>query len=209
MADRHALFDRDVFLKLVACNLWAECLDALGITHPYRLASASVRSAKTPLDRWKPPITAALRNAIIKRIDALQGVVPIIPETWMAQANEHPLYNAMTAPEQKGIDEPDARLAIIALSSSTKLMLVSGDKRFLRALRSDFPQEFERLHPSIICFEDCLCAIVKRLGIEAIREQLYEAKSCDGTLRNAISSDGLATQKMFLEGMASDHPLRP
>ncbi len=207
MADRHALFDRDVFLKLAFCDLWAECLDALGITHPYRLASASVRSAKIPLSRWNPP--DALRTGTLQRVDALQSAVPIIPETWMAQANGHPLYNAMTAPGQKGIDPNDARLAIIALSLSTKIMLVSGDKRFFRALRSDFPQEFERLHSSLICFEDCLCAIVKRIGIETIRDRLNAAKSCDGTLRNAIGSDGLATQKAFLEGMASDHPLRP
>jgi hypothetical protein len=207
MADRHALFDRDVFLKLVACNLWAECLDALGITHPYRLASASVRGAKTPLNRWRPP--DALRADILQRIEALQGTVPVIPNSWIQDSVQNPLYNAMLAPEQEGIDQGEAQLAVVALSTPAVDVLVSGDKRFIQALRFRYPDVFRQLRESLICFEDCLRAIIERLGLDAIRDRLIVAKGCDSTLNIALGNENHASQDDFLAALSSYNPLFP
>ncbi len=206
MADRHALFDRDVFLKLAFCDLWAECLDALGITHPYRLVTASLGGAKTPLDRWRPP--DALRADILQRIEALQGTVPLIPNSWIQDSVQNPLYNAMLAPRE-GIDSGEAQLAVIVLSTPTVNLLVSGDKRFIQALRSRFPDAFRKLRASLICFEDCLRAIIERLGLDAIRDRLIVAKGCDSTLNIALGSDNHASQDNFLAALSSYNPLFP
>lgn len=206
MADRHALFDRDVFLKLVFCDLWAECLDALGITHPYRLASASVGGAGPPLNRWRPP--DALRTDILQRIEALQGTVPLIPNSWIQDSVQNPLYNAMLAPRE-GIDQGEAQLAVIALSTPTVNLLVSGDKRFIQALRSRYPAAFGQLRASLICFEDCLRAIIERLGLDIIRDRLIAAKGCDSTLNIALGSDNHASQDNFLAALSSYNPLLP
>lgn len=54
-AELHAFFDKDVFIKLACCDLWDDTLVAIGVTHPYRLASATPNGCKTAFRRMKLP----------------------------------------------------------------------------------------------------------------------------------------------------------
>jgi hypothetical protein len=113
----------------------------------------------------------------------------------------------MLAPEQEGIDQGEAQLAVVALSTPAVDVLVSGDKRFIQALRSRYPDVFRQLRESLICFEDCLRAIIERLGLDAIRDRLIVAKGCDSTLNIALGSENHASQDDFLAALSSYNPL--
>ncbi|CAK0750832.1 hypothetical protein CCP2SC5_1710003 [Azospirillaceae bacterium] len=81
--------------------------------------------------------------------------------------------------------------------------LISGDKRFFRALKADCPELFKQLRPSLISFERCLIAVCESKGFAAVHERLRVAKGCDTTLRSALGTDG----KEFLQALKSYDPL--
>lgn len=85
--------------------------------------------------------------------------------------------------------------------------LISGDKRFMKALSQHFPTEFDRLRPCLISFECCVLAVCGRQGFAAVHERLWAGRFCDTTLRHALNSDGKATFVSFTEGLRSGHPL--
>ncbi|PWC88826.1 hypothetical protein TSH100_06315 [Azospirillum sp. TSH100] len=205
MVGHNALFDRDVFLKLAACDLFDETIGVLGIARSYRLPSATVSGARGMLRRWQP--AAAVQDAFLERLRVLQEKVEVIPEAWFMECGSDPRFNAMIAPGLN-IDVGEAQLTIITLSRPDPNLLISGDKRFVAGMASNFPEDFAILRGSLICFEDCLKAVVQHHGLEAIRVRLVAARGCDGTLKNALQSDCAATQIEFLEALESFNPLR-
>lgn len=203
MGELHAFFDKDVFIKLACCDLWDEALEALGVTHPYRLASATASGSKTALRRMA--IDDGLRAAASERLKTMAEQVPVVPGGWVATAVTTDLYNKMTFTD--GIDTGEAQIALVALHCEHDNRLVTGDKRFVTAMAGAFPGEFERLRPLVVTFERCLLAICEVKGYEHVRERLAAAKGCDGSLRSALGSDGSASYESFREAMLSFNPL--
>ncbi|WP_041795421.1 hypothetical protein [Pararhodospirillum photometricum] len=203
MRDLHAFFDKDVFIKLACCNLWDEALGALGVTHPYRLSSATASGAKTALRRMA--IDDALRAATGERLTMMARQVPVVPERWVAAAVTTELYNNMIS--HAGIDAGEAQIALVALYCECNKKLVTGDKRFVGAMARLFPGEFERLRPMILSFERCLLAVCEVKGYEAIKDRLSVAKGCDGALRLAIGEEGQASASSFKNALSSFSPL--
>lgn len=203
MGELHAFFDKDVFIKLACCDLWEETLQVLGVTHPYRLASATASGSKTALRRMA--IDDGLRAAATERLKAMAERVPVVPEGWVSAAVTTDLYNRMVFTE--AVDSGEAQIALVALHCEHDNKLVTGDKRFLKAMAATFPGEFERLQPLVVTFERCLLAVCKAKGYEHVRERLIAAKECDGSLKNAVGSDGQASFESFREAMESFSPL--
>ncbi len=195
----HAFFDKDVFIKLACCDLWADALEALGVTHPYRLVSATPTGSKTALRRMDIP--EELRVATKARLATMAVQTPVVPEAWVAAAVTTDLYNSMIATEN--VDTGEAELAIVAMHCEYDNKLVSGDKRFMAAMSAVFPEEFKRLRPFLISFERCLLAVCERQGFESVRERLLAARGCDRTLKLALGSDGLADFAAFSEALVS------
>lgn len=205
MAGIVALFDRDVFLKLAACDLFDEVVTAFGITEAYRLPSASVNGAQAMLRRWRP--TDSVQHAFLARVAVQQRCVSMIPKDWLANCERDPRFNAMIG-AGANIDAGEAYLSLITLNRTDPNLLVSGDKRFIEGMASSFPNDFLALRPSLVCFEDCLTAVVEAQGLNALRSRLNMAMGCDGTLKLALGQDGSATQERFLEVLKGFHPLR-
>lgn len=203
MRELHTFFDKDVFIKLACCDLWDETLEVLGVTHPYRLASATASGSKTALRRMA--VNDGLRAAAIERLRRMAEQVPVVPEGWVAAAATTDLYNRMSFTD--GIDTGEAQLALVALHCEHDNKLVTGDKRFVAAMEGAFPGEFDRLRPLIVTFERCLLAICEVKGYEDVRERLIAAKGCDRSLRNAVGADGAASYESFKEAMLSFSPL--
>lgn len=203
MGDLHAFFDKDVYIKLACCDLWEETLEVLGVTTPYRLASATASGAKTALRRMA--IDEALRAETMERLKRMAEQVPVVPEGWVAAAVTTDLYNRMSF--TAGIDTSEAQIALVALHCEHDNKLVTGDKRFVVAMANEFPDEFARLKPLILTFERCLLAICEAKGYEQVRERLVTAQGCDGSLKNAVGSDRQANYESFKEAMESFSPL--
>jgi len=202
-AELHAFFDKDVFIKLACCDLWDDALEALGVTHPYRLVSATPTGSKTALRRMD--ISDSLREAAKARLATMAAQAPVVPEHWVSAALTTDLYNTMIATDN--IDGGEAELAIVAMHCEYRNKLVSGDKRFIAAMAVAFPKEFERLRPVLVSFERCLLAICELRGFEAIRDRLLTARGCDHTLKLALGTDGRAAFESFAEALVSFSPV--
>ena len=81
----HAFFDKDVFIKLACCDLWEDALEALGVTYPYRLVSATPTGSKTALRRMDIP--DSLREAAKARLATMAIQVPVVPVHWASTAD--------------------------------------------------------------------------------------------------------------------------
>lgn len=202
-AELHALFDRDVFIKLACCDLWKETLTAFCVTHPYRLAAATPRGAKSILRRMK--ISDHLREETLKRLETMAKTTPILPEDWINAVVGTDVYNSMLA--TSGIDAGEAELALVALSAPVENCLITGDKNFINAMKKKFPEKQDELRPRLITFDACLLKICEMIGFKAIRERLIAARECDGTLKIALGCDNKADAEAFYEALRSFNPI--
>ena len=203
MAELHAFFDKDVIIKLACCDLWDDAIEALGVSHPYRLVSATPKGSRTALRRMDIP--DILRDAAVARLQVIAEDVPVIPAHMAAAAVTTDLYNAKINTENN--DPREAELAIVTKKSEYEIKLISGDKRFIQAIEASFPGEFNRLRPVYISFEQCLLAICALRGFENVRERLLAASGCDRTLRLSLGADGQAAEDQFFEGLRSFSPV--
>lgn len=203
MGELHAFFDKDVFIKLACCDVWDEVLEGLGVTHPFRLASATALGSKTALRRMR--LDDALQTATADRLEKMASYVPAVPLAWVNAAMTTDLYNRLSFADN--IDTGEAALALIALHCEHDTKLVTGDKRFITSMAANFPAEFERLKPLAVTFERCLLAVCEAKGYEHVRERLLAAKGCDVALRSALGSDGRATIASFREAMLGYSPI--
>jgi hypothetical protein len=206
MADEtelHAFFDRDVFYKLACCDLWKEVLTAFGVTHPYRLASAGPNGAKKMLKR--KGVSDELQTETVERVGLMMEATPVVPEEWSRPINQVEIYNKIKDVPDIGSD--DALQVVTSMTCPFDNILITGDKRLINKLSSNFPEIMKPLEGRIITFEACLLKICEIIGFEAIRDSLIAARECDGTLKIALGSDNKADAETFCAALRSFNPI--
>lgn len=196
------LFDSDMLIKLCCCNLWWEAIDALGITHPYRLApTSSARWIKGKLDR---KLGKGDHAEIMARIEGVVQEVPVIADELTDGLEADEGFKVLR--EIEDIDDGENILAAVLMRSPDGKLLLSGDKRFIKAFRDALPREWDRLSDCIISFEMCLEAIEAKYGFDHIFANAMTVKHCDGTLRLAIQAE--PNREHFIECISSFNPCR-
>lgn len=196
------LFDRDVFYKLCCCDLWTEALFALGVTQPYRLAStSSERSNRRAISGMLPGLDP--RDAI-ERAQVVTATVPVLSDELVEDIELTEWFEALGAVD--GIDAGEQQLAAILLQETDGHLMISGDKRFVRAFRDSLPAEWDRIKGSVISFETCLRAVEATYGFDLILERAFPARCCDGSLRLALGQQ--PNRENFLIAMESFDPCR-
>jgi len=196
------LFDRDVFLKLACCDLWNEALVCLGVTHPYRLASTtSATSTRKVLQRRLP--ASAVDDACV-RAAAIVAAVPVLPLEFILMGEAWPHRSRLLA--EPAIGE-DALLASIFFMMQRERVLVTGDKRFLIALRQNVPREFAAQADRIVSFEACVLAVTKRYGFAYVLTRVHRVAACDGSLVLAIGPAERPTEDEFIAALQSYDPV--
>lgn len=196
------LFDRDVFLKLCCCGLWDEALVALGVTQPYRLQStSSVRANRRKISVMMGAADSAGALALAERLVA---EVPVVSDDLIDGIEVTPGF--LELQDVDGIDGGEHLLTAILIHSPDGRVLLSGDKRFITAMRGELPDRWAEVGHFIISFEGCILAIIRQIGFEVIRDRLLAAKNCDGGLRLSIREE--TDVASFVEAMVSFNPCR-
>jgi hypothetical protein len=194
------LFDRDVFLKLGCCNLFGEAVDALGVTQPYRLAATSNAKGNARLvTKLYGEIDAA---DAVQRIQAMVADVPVLSEEMLEGIFASENFKLLGGLED--IDTGEQLLGALLLNQPAERIMISGDKRFIKAFRQHLPDQWIAHSESIISFEMCMIAIEDRYGFDYLVQRAAPAKHCDGTLRIAIQPE--PSRDHFLECLASFNP---
>jgi hypothetical protein len=194
------LFDRDVFLKLLCCDLWHEALAALGITHPYRMPSTTgIKSSERVIRRWLPDAAAA--DPAIARVVAVVQAVPVIEDAWVRGAEASPAYEQ--AANLENIDAGEAMLLGVLEALGDPNVLVTGDKRFIGALKAEMPARHAAVAGRILTLEQCLLAICKARGVAFVVARLLPAAGCDGSIRLALGSHQGANHAEVMNALTS------
>lgn len=196
------LFDRDVFLKLGCCNLWVEAVGALEITRPYRLqATSSERSNRRKLQKL---LGEGDHQEALRRIQGIVRQVPVLSDELIDGITASDGFKVLAGID--GIDDGEQILGAILINNPSGRVLVSGDKRFVNAFRSELPEQWETVSSGVISFEACLLAIERRFGFEYVVERASPARHCDETLRLAIGQ--VPALETFRQALSSYDPCR-
>jgi hypothetical protein len=158
--DLVGLFDRDVFLKLACCDLWNETVEALRIGRAYRLPSTTVKSSARIFERWLPDNAAVM--AATARLTAMVEQVPILEDAWAEAARSSAHYaDIANLPD---IDAGEALLLGIVEALGDPNVLVTGDKRFIGALKTRAPGRHAAVAGRLLSLERCLIAVCEARG---------------------------------------------
>ncbi len=157
------LFDTDVFCKLHVAGLLSETvgLFAAGLGDCGRLAALPHMLRRGKL---RNRLGGDACDALIPVAEA----VPVIPQpsdTWLDELI--PL---------EGIDVGEAQ--IFAAAAETGLLVISGDRRALRALK-DIERFASALIGRIVVLEAVLIALCDRLGADAVRAHVSTLAAAD------------------------------
>jgi len=198
------LFDRDVFLKLICCDLWDETLEVESITQPYRLASTAIGGTKRVLARWFPEPAA---QAVLKsRFERIISNVPVLPDEIQPSSQHLPLLVALKS--TKDIDAGEAELVCILQELNDPAVMLSGDKRFLNSLKSSHPDVYASLESRLLSFEDCLIHICASKGVGLVIDRVRAGRACDGTLKHALGGHDGADVDSFMAAINSFNPCK-
>ena len=199
------LFDRDVFLKLICCDLWHDTLTAVGISRPLRLASTtSMKSSIKLIDRWVDD-TAARQN-IYAQLTKIIRDVPVIDENLSRAVEASLLYLKLV--NTSDIDGGEALLIGAMYILADPNVMLTGDKRFIIALTNAFPEVIEKIGARLLSFERCLLLMSNIRGASYVIDRTRRAMKCDQVLSIVLASGDEVDEASFVEGLRSYDPGR-
>jgi hypothetical protein len=157
------LADNDIFLKLVACNLWEEALEVLQVEH----RDVRVLNSLQYQLRKSKGLRRQYSEEILARAQEQLAGLDVISETLdkEGQAVQQALL------EIEGIDPGEALIFITAIRWPDARIL-SGDKRALRSLhesRAKLDSIYAGLRDRVVCLEWLLLKLIEKHEFEHIR----------------------------------------
>jgi|GEM_PF-6362797 len=199
------LVDRDALGKLVAADLWQETLGILELERVWRLPSAHADNLLKDIGvprRGRPALPPEQVAEIEPRVRHVTGSLPTIG----AVDFDRSLVDRLI--QHPAIDQGEGQLLAALEARPGDHLLITGDKRFLEALRHYEPELFEARRDRLVSLERCLLRLIERRGVEAIRPNLRVLAHLDRSTALALGGDGMANEASVVEGLRSWDPLR-
>lgn len=190
------LIDTDVFCKLGVSDLLQDALSVFGVglADSGRLPALPYMLRKGPLRR----IYGAAGCTKLMQLTARIPSVGIPDSAWLDRLAGVP-----------SIDPGEAQL--FALAASRSLLVMTGDKRALRAL-SEVEGYPGALAGRIVVLEAMLLELCERLGADTVKARLGAVATTDVTLRVCFSDDNrqpdVGLESYFRKLGAEVNPLR-
>jgi hypothetical protein len=191
--------DNDIIHKLVALNLFYDAINALEVDRSNMQVLPTARYWFQGQKRKARQYSDVIWDA---GIAVVSGCKPIQVERDAACLAEieylSQFQNEIHAGEQQ---------LILATRSAPDFVLLTGDKVCMRALPQLKAEIYGRLVGRVICFEQVVLLLIRRLGFERVRGQVLPMVGCDTALRACFGSGERATEEnvvMALSGYIDD-----
>jgi hypothetical protein len=182
--------DNDIIVKLATFDLYDEALAALGVGYHEAFV----------LDTAKFKLGAAGQQAGVEKAKRRLGdkvhqrVVDFL----------HKVHEVKVAPPSPAhallcgvpnIDPGEAILIAAAADEETSL-LVTGDKKAVRAFAATGPCAplVEALQGRFVCLEQILLRVMDRIGFQPLLQKVVPVMECDSSIRSAFGSGYLAQE---------------
>lgn len=180
--------DNDVILKLVACNLFWESINALGISP----GDVRVRSTTKFYFRKKPNrYPEDVRNQAIDVVKQCKLI------------DDPPINEELQILQQiKGID-PGEGVLIATTQTEPSFYLVTGDKNCLRALAAapELGKIRQRLKGRVVCLEQLILRLVETQAFDEILTKVLPGREYDTALKAVFGSGERATRENVLQAL--------
>ncbi len=194
------LADNDYILKLAACDLLMETFALFGAASNeiYVLPSAKYKFRKNKRNE----LSQKYGEGGLARAVAFVESVGIIIEI----ENEETALMREVRDPQTGREQIDAgeRILLASIHAENDFLLLTGDKRCLRALASapTCAAVHARHCGRVVCVEQTLLWLIEAVGFSGLLQKVVPARDCDTSLRAAFGSGYAATQENVTETLA-------
>ncbi len=192
--------DNDILLKLSAFELLDEAIAALQVS-PKNLR---VLDSAEFVFRGSRTISQGYSQEVRERAIAFVKNCPTVSAT---ASDEFILLSGL-------VDVGEATL-ITATQNESSFVLLTGDKRCLVTLmmRKEIAKARARLQGRVICLEQVLLLLIRRLGFDAVKAKVVPVMDCDTALKACFGSGDLATEENvmtalggYIEALRRDAP---
>ncbi|NER51926.1 MAG: hypothetical protein F6J92_35855 [Symploca sp. SIO1A3] len=177
--------DNDVILKLVACNLFWESINVLGLSP----SDVRVRATTKYYFQKKPKkYPQTVRDQAIAIIEKCQLI------------DDPPINEELQTLQQiEGID-PGEGVLIAATQTEASFYLVTGDKNCLRALANapELDKIRQRLKGRVVCLEQLILRLVETQAFDGILTKVLPGRQYDAALKAVFGSGEKATKENVL-----------
>ena len=167
------LVDSDAFCKLAVGGLFEDALHALQL-EPADCARLAALPPMLERGRLRKRLGDEACDALIPTARS----IPVIPPGASEWVDQLTLIVDIDAGEAQ----------IFAVAAELDLLVISGDKRALQALKNA-PEVCERLCGNVVVLEALLIRVAERLGVDELRRRLVPVYSLDKAVRVCFSAN--------------------
>jgi hypothetical protein len=192
---RICFLDNDIIHKLVALNLFYDAIDALQVDRSNMQVLPTARYVFLKQKKNAKQYSDVVWDAVIAVVN---GCKPIQVESDAACLAEIEYLSQF----QNEIHVGEQQL-ILATRSTPDFLLLTGDKFCMKALPQLEADIYQRLAGRVICFEQVVLLLIRRLGFELVKERVVPMGESDLALRACFGSGERATESnvvLALEG---------
>jgi len=188
--------DNDIILKLAEYDLLSDARSLLSVKSTEVVVLDSAKHVYAGLKK------KLQRGESVKR--SLQGLDRAI-EFVEAATQITDKANIDWAEDHDNIDIPEAQLASWTVKTGGESCLLTGDKRFLKALAQADAGEhiFRGLHSRVICLEEVIRALIAELGFDNVRRKVASAPECDTGIQLVFGSTFDLPEEPVKDGLES------
>ena len=190
--------DNDVILKLSEYNLLREACDALAV-EPAQVVV--LNTAQHYFTRMRDKATGG--KAAHYSLEGLDRAIGFAESAHRVE--EYP--NLDWAVGLDDVDLGEAQLATWAADTSDDCLLVSGDKRFIKALvlhkEGPASRVFRRIAGRVVCFEELVRVLIARIGFQPVRAAVARCPGCDQSASIVFGSRFDLPVEQVVDGLES------
>jgi hypothetical protein len=202
---RICFLDNDIIHKLVALNLFYDAIDALQVER------SNLQVLPTAW-LWFQGQRRKARQYSDVIWDASIAVVSGCKQIQVDRDAGCLMENEYLSQFQNDIHDGEREL-ILATRSQPDFVLLTGDKVCMRALPQLKAEIYGRLAGRVICFEQVVLLLIRRLGFELVKERVVPMRECDKALWACFGSGDRATEENvvvnledYIEGLRREAP---
>lgn len=151
-------------------------------------------------------LPAAAIEMAAARLHSMVSDVPVVEEAWAAAAECSVGFAELA--NTADIDAGEAQLFVILEALGDPGVLVTGDKRFLNALKANFSERHAAVAERLLSLEGCLCAVCETRGVDYVVARVLPVAVCDGSMRLALGCHQGSDHTAFLQALRSCDPCR-
>ncbi len=178
--------DNDIIHKLLALELFDDAIDVLQISRSQLQVLPTAKYWFQGQKKKARQYSEAIWDAGIELVSECQVIYVERDEGWLAEVEYLSQFNNQIHQGERDL--------ILATRSQPDFLLMTGDKVCMQALPKLSEEIFQRLMGRVVCLEQVVLILIRRLGFGVVQKRVLLNVDCDKALRACFGSGDRATE---------------